>query len=401
MAMARRRILGVLALAVATAVAVGLTYPETAAEWREAADYRAFLETAPLAQAEGDAVSPDGRYELQQIDRGGDGEAVPSMETVQLVDTSTGEVLWEEKGYYETSALWSPEGTYVALFQRQRACGSVTVVETETFTSWQMPLPEDVKSAEYAWISAEEWVDSDTLRIRYRDTREEGEGTFYRCSLVPGDPLTGTFLKETAAALPGNYDFDHDGLPETTVLMTIGEPAIGNVAWFEIHITRNDGLAFSQDTSQGSLAVQSLALQHPGWGSIFACSTEEGDALLVLTPTMYQGWAEYSYELLVFDEAGEAYTVDSRAVIFDTNFGREGHQFDAGQIAEFFWHLREYLQNSTVLASTENGKFQTSIPGLELQNYMFGDLLSLDSLEAMEASVRQQEAEMRAEQGAV
>ena len=49
-----------------------------------------------------------------------------------------------------------------------------------------------------------------------------------------------------------------------------------------------------------------------------------------------------------------------------------------------------------LLASTENGEFQTGIPGLELQNYIFSDLLSLDSLEAMEASVRQQEAELGA-----
>ncbi|WP_287223844.1 hypothetical protein [Oscillibacter sp.] len=48
------------------------------------------------------------------------------------------------------------------------------------------------------------------------------------------------------------------------------------------------------------------------------------------------------------------------------------------------------------MASTENREFQTGIPGLELQNYIFSDLLSLDSLEAMEASVRQQEAELGA-----
>ena len=51
--------------------------------------------------------------------------------------------------------------------------------------------------------------------------------------------------------------------------------------------------------------------------------------------------------------------------------------------------------------STENGEFQNGIPGLELQNYMFGDLLSLNSLEAMEAAVRQQEAERKAEQGTI
>ena len=109
---------------------------------------------------------------------------------------------------------------------------------------------------------------------------------------------------------------------------------------------------------------------------------------------MYQGWAEYAYELWAFDGNGQAYTSDNRSVTFDINFGREEHQFDPEAIAGFFWELRGLLQDSILLASTENGEFQTGIPGLELQNYIFSDLLSLDSLEAMEASVRQQEAEL-------
>ena len=48
-------------------------------------------------------------------DGGGDGEIVPSMETVQVVDRATVEVLWEDSGDCETSALWSPDGGYVAL----------------------------------------------------------------------------------------------------------------------------------------------------------------------------------------------------------------------------------------------------------------------------------------------
>lgn len=108
------------------------------------------------------------------------------------------------------------------------------------------------------------------------------------------------------------------------------------------------------------------------------------------------GLAEYAYELWAFDGNGQAYTSDNRSVTFDINFGREEHQFDPEAIAGFFWELRGLLQDSILLASTENGEFQTGIPGLELQNYIFSDLLSLDSLEAMEASVRQQEAELGA-----
>ena len=392
--MEKGRLAGILALAVITAVTVGAEYPRMAAQQLEAAECQTLLETP----VEGNAISPDGRYQLRQTDAGGDGEAVPSMETVQLVSADTGEVLWEESGDYETSALWSPEGTYVALSQRQRACGSVTVVETETFTSRQVPLPVDVESAEYAWISAEEWVDSDTLRIRCRDTREGGEGTLYRWSLCPeGELQAGTFLKETTEILPGNYDFDHDGVPETTELMTVGEPSGGSVAWYELHIAGGAGAA----DAPKPLFDGTLALQHPGWGSFIAVTVEGKDNFLMFAPVMYQGFATYWYELISFREDGSADLLDREEVSFDLSFGREGHQFDAEAIAGFFWKLRGILQNSTVLMSTENGELQTGIPGLELQNYMFGDLLSLDSLEAMEAAVRQQEAEMKAEQGAI
>lgn len=392
--MEKGRLAGILALAVITAVTVGAEYPRMAAQRQEAAECQTLLETP----VEGNAISPDGRYQLRQTDAGGDGEAVPSMETVQLVSADTGEVLWEESGDYETSALWSPEGTYVALSQRQRACGSVTVVETETFTSRQVPLPVDVESAEYAWISAEEWVDSDTLRIRCRDTREGGEGTLYRWSLCPeGELQAGTFLKETTEILPGNYDFDHDGVPEITELVTVGEPSGGSVAWYELHIAGGAGAA----DAPRPLFDGTLALQHPGWGSFIAVTKEEEDNFLMFAPVMYQGFADYRYELVSFRADGSADLLDSGGVSFDLSFGRDGHQFDAEAIAGFFWKLRGILQNSTVLMSTENGELQTGIPGLELQNYMFGDLLSLNSLEAMEAAVRQQEAEMKAEQGAI
>ena len=312
--MERQRVLGGLALAVAAVVTVGLTYPETAAE------HQVLL------------------------------EAAPSMETVQLVDTSTGEVLWEESGDYETSALWSPEGTYVALSQRQRACGSVTVVETETFISWQVPLPEDVTSAEYAWISAEEWVDSDTLRIRYRDTREGGEGAAYRCSLESAEgQLTGMLLKETTEVLSGGYDFDHDGLPETTELVTVGAPGGEKAAWYELHIAGGAGTA----DAPRPLFDGTLALQHPGWGSFLAVTVEGEDNFLIFAPVMYQGFADYRYELVSFRADGSADLLDSGGVSFDLSFGREGHQFDAGAIASFFWELRGYLQICTVLASTE------------------------------------------------
>lgn len=400
--MDKRRIFGVLALAVITAVTAGVASPKMAAQRQETAEHRALLEATPVAQVEGETLSPNGQFQVEtagRTDQYVSGWIVP--ESIQITEIPTGRVLWQMMGQLTQSAAWSPNGRFLTLAYSTRTQSGLKIVDTQTWTDWDFTLPDGSPIPEYIFFPEDwaRWRGDSSLEVALG--RGDGEEVHtYCCSMTADDggQLTGSVLEETAEVLSEDYDFDHDGVPETTELVTVGEPAIGNVAWYEILITRYDGCALSRDVSQGLPAVQSLALQHPGWGSIFACPTEGGDALLVLTPAMYQGWAEYAYELWAFDGNGQAYTSDNRSVTFDINFGREEHQFDPEAIAGFFWELRGLLQDSILLASTENGEFQTGIPGLELQNYIFSDLLSLDSLEAMEASVRQQEAELRAEQ---
>ena len=97
--MEKGRLAGILALAVVTAVTVGVEYPQMAAQQREAAEYRALLEATPLAQVEGETLSPDGRFEVRttgQSEMYVSGYVVP--EFLQIVDTETGEILWQEPG---------------------------------------------------------------------------------------------------------------------------------------------------------------------------------------------------------------------------------------------------------------------------------------------------------------
>lgn len=182
--MQKRQMWGLLVMLAATVGVVALTWacPEPQEH------------TIPL---EGEAYSPDGRFELRQIDEGGDGEPVPSMETVRVVDTATGEVLWENSGYCETSAMWSPGGQYLALTRRTRTHSAVTVLETQNFTGWEVPLPDGAASAEYAAWHANGWRSADALSLRYRDAREEGDGAVYLCSVcVEGGRLTGALRKQ-------------------------------------------------------------------------------------------------------------------------------------------------------------------------------------------------------------
>ena len=352
--MDKRRIFGVLALAVITAVTAGVASPQMAAQRQETAEHRALLEATPVAQVEGETLSPNGRFQVRTAGKSEmyvSGYVVP--EFLQIVDTETGELLWQDQGALWQSARWSPANNLVAIAYGGRTWTQVKVISTACWISWDFTLPDGSPIPEYEFLPEDwgTWPDMDTLLLTVGRGGDAGEPHTYRCTV--------------------RMNQETDYYP----------------AWYILQVIRQDGVELWSAGAHPS---------HAGWTSVFACKIDGEDYLLQYEPEMYQGWAEYAYELWAFDGNGQAYTSDNRSVTFDINFGREEHQFDPEAIAGFFWELRGLLQDSILLASTENGEFQTGIPGLELQNYIFSDLLSLDSLEAMEASVRQQEAELGA-----
>ena len=133
--------------------------------------------------------------------------------------------------------------------------------------------------------------------------------------------LSGSALEQTTEVLSEDYDFDHDGMPETTELVTVLTPETDYYpAWYILQVIRQDGVELWSAGAHPS---------HAGWTSVFACKIDGEDYLLQYEPEMYQGWAEYAYELWAFDGNGQAYTADNRSVTFDINFGREEHQRSA------------------------------------------------------------------------
>lgn len=393
--MGKGQVWGLILLLAVTAAVIG-----AARLWpAERMDEPPESESVPLAE---NARSPDGKYGVRQIDGGGDGEIVPSMETVQVVNSTSGEVLWEDSGDCETSALWSPDGGYVALSRRSRAYSAVTVLETAGFTSWEIPLPAEARTAEYAFLLAVEWLDAETLRFRYQDMQASSQdpaARFYRCSLRMEDGrLTGSTLEEAAETLPGDYDFDHDGEPETVELVTLldWEEGRSTAAWYELRIQQADGT---------DLWSTSAHCSHPGWTSVFACKVDGQDYLLQYEPEVWQGWAEYSYKLfypyIVSPASGERQEQILResCLVWDNNFRMEGHHFDAAELADFLWEVRGYIAEGTLLLSTEDGELLFNIPGPELRSDPFGELLALNSREELETALRQWESEEKAEQG--
>ena len=361
--MEKGRLTGILTLAVVTAVTVGVEYPKTAAQRQEAAEYRALLEATPLAQVEGETAS--GQMQVAtagRTDQYVSGWIVP--ESIQITEVPTGRVLWQMPGQLTQRAAWSPDGRFLALAYSTRTQSGLKIVDTQTWTDWDFTLPDGSPIPEYIFFPEDwaRWRGDSSLEVALG--RGEGEEAHtYCCSLLTDESgqLTGSVLEETTEILSEDYDFDHDGVPETTELVTVEAPD-GDVrpAWYELRITRQDGTELWSTTAHWS---------HPGWTSVFACQIDGQDYLLQYEPEMWQGWGEYTYRLFhpyiispASNEPAEQVLRES-AVTWDLNFGREGHHLNAAALADFLEEVHGYLDRSTLLLSTEDGEFRTGGSG--------------------------------------
>lgn len=333
----------------------------------EAVDYEALAAATPVAQAEGETVSPDGRFEARAVGASGDYiSGVQPPEFLQIVDRETEEVLWQDHGWLSQSVLWSPEGGCVALARTARTWCSIAIIETENWTEWEFTLPDGSAIPEYTFLPDDEpwgvWVSEGSLDLVIGRGDDAGGQKYYTCGVkVTNGKLSGTVWEEAHAPLLGTYDFNHDGAPEIVEAVTVyGDEARNQVGWYELRVrAENNSLYWSR----------SLHESHPGWGSYFACRVEGQDYLLRYTPVMYQGCATYSYQLFSLDEAGEELVVREGGVEFDENFGSPVHgSFDPADIAAFLEEVHRLLEGSELLLTTESGDFRSGGSGVEFHD---------------------------------
>lgn len=372
--MDKGRIIGAIMLLAVTAGAIGYTASWQAAEQaEEEAAYQALLDAAPAAEVVGEPVSPNGRFEVRTVGESDlwiSGVRIP--EALQIVDTETGEVVWEDTGYVSQSALWSPGNNLVAIACGARTWGTVRVVNTAYWTTWEFTLPDGSPIPEYTFLPEDwgQWLDMDTLLVTVGQGGDAGEQHTYRCSIhfQEDGTLSGSTLEQTTELLPGSYDFDRDGVPEQVEVVTVHDPQTsGYPAWYELCVRREEDSAV--------LWTRMLALAHVGWGSVFACNMDGEDCLLEYSPWMAQGGAGYSYALFSL-EGGEKTILREGGVQFDINFGSPVHtSFDVNAIAAFLEEVHGYLDASTLLLSTEGGEYASGGSGADFRGDDFSGTL--------------------------
>lgn len=381
--MQKQRILGVTALLLATGLAMGLGAERKAEQvsvYQEKAAYAQLLAATRVAGVDGKAVSPDGKFAFRtagETDIYVSGLRPP--EKVQLVDTATGEVLWEADGTLRHSVCWAADSSKAALVTAGRTWNRVTVIETENLTAWDVVLPNESSLPEYTFLPQENWGRWENENVLYLTTDgSDGETPrTYRCHLrTEYGQLTGSSLEEQRETLPGEYDFDHDGAPETLELVTLLVEDRGGrlVAWYELWVKSGGETLWPQIFSEA----------HVGWASIFALSLDGQDYLLRYDPYMGQGAAAYHYQIFSLDAEGQEMLLRENGVEFDINFGSPVHQsYDPKSIADFLYDVHGYLDQSVLLVSTEDGALTKDISGADFRSDDFhgGEILNSDDWE--------------------
>ncbi len=142
-------------------------------------------------------------------------------------------------------------------------------------------------------------------------------------------------------------DLNHDNKDEFIVI---------DVSDWEEH----DTVHFTVYKDNGKVLFNDeLYSSHAGWGNYFLYEQDGKDYLLKFMPTIYQGYATYSWQLMDLNWRGKLRVVDSNKVEFNTNQSLN----DSGEINEiksFLDEVQSMLLDATLLVSVENGQLQYS-----------------------------------------
>ena len=135
-------------------------------------------------------------------------------------------------------------------------------------------------------------------------------------------------------------DLNRNGVPETI-----------NVVWqedrmrYQLTVTEGDEVIFTQNAYTA----------HVGWNALFLYQQDGQAYLLRYTPGMWQGTADYGYQLFYLAEDGSEVTVQENWVWFDVNFDMSIHgDFDPETIDAFLTEINALLSDSVQLMNTDD-----------------------------------------------
>ncbi len=143
------------------------------------------------------------------------------------------------------------------------------------------------------------------------------------------------------------FDITQDGRKETFVVdsSTIQE--------------EQKATLFVQNENGDIIWSEDAYLPHSGWNSLFLTTIDDQVYILRYHPNIFQGIANYSYDLFYLDETGKEQSIANESINFSINSG-DASSYDINNLATFADSLNSYLEKSFLLLSTEEGTLEYS-----------------------------------------
>lgn len=144
-------------------------------------------------------------------------------------------------------------------------------------------------------------------------------------------------------------DLTHDGVDD-----------ILQIAWDQVENPKDDEVyTVSLQSGATGKILWGLPVNtvHAGWYGVYLYEEKGKPYLMVFQPVMYQGVADFRYEIFYVDETGAESMLHSDRVSFDLNHPKET---DPAMFEDFVRGLNQYLSRAELLVSTLEGSVLTS-----------------------------------------
>jgi len=137
-------------------------------------------------------------------------------------------------------------------------------------------------------------------------------------------------------------DLDHDGNEDIMKVEILNDSSTGEGA--KVSVFSADDLIYSATAD----------LPHTGWNGFYLYEDENGAYLLHWRPTMYQGYASYTYAVFSFNAKGEQVFLDSGSLEFDSREMRAQYE-GVEEFVKYIQTVNGYLNSSLLIVDTDNG----------------------------------------------
>lgn len=139
-------------------------------------------------------------------------------------------------------------------------------------------------------------------------------------------------------------DITHDGIDEKIVVdltYVINDPRTGEEQTVSVYSGSTGDLIWTGHADT----------VHVGWNGIYIYNDGNNEYLLIWKPTIYQGRADFLFDVFSLTEGGEIQELTKETLQFDMNHPNE---YDINTISSYVDKVNSYLENSYVLVDTDN-----------------------------------------------